>query len=78
MQHTTGVSTMEQCKQHSGFEARIEKVEESIKMQWEVIDKIRNRPPAYVSIIYAILTFLLGCSVSYATLAIKIAEVINP
>jgi hypothetical protein len=52
----------------------METLEKSDIKQWEAIEKIMNRPPAYVSIVYAILTFLLGASVTYASMAVKIAE----
>jgi len=66
---------MEQCPAHSGIESEIKMLKESDKKQWEAIEKIMNRPPAYVSIVYAILTFLLGASVTYASMAVKIAEI---
>ena len=65
---------MERCSEHSGMESRMETLEKSDIKQWEAIEKIMNRPPAYVSIVYAILTFLLGASVTYASMAVKIAE----
>jgi hypothetical protein len=68
------MATQERCPEHSGFESRIETLETSDVRQWEVIEKIRNRPPAYVSFIYGFLTFLLGAMASYAHFAIKISE----
>ena len=65
---------MEHCPAHSGIESELQMLKESDKKQWEAIEKIMNRPPAYVSIVYAILTFLLGASVTYASMAVKIAE----
>ena len=64
----------ELCSQHSGFESRMETLEKSDVKQWEAIDKLMNRPPVYVSFVYGILTFLLGCAVTYASMAVKIAE----
>jgi hypothetical protein len=68
------MATIERCPEHSGFESRVETLEKSDVKQWETIDRIMNRPPAYVSIVYAILTFLLGATMTYASMAVKIAE----
>ena len=62
------------CQAHSGFMSKIDMLAENDKKQWEIIDKIRNRPPAYVSLVYAVLTFFLGATLTYAALAVKIAE----
>lgn len=56
----------ERCPEHSGFESRIENLEISDTKQWNAIDRIMNRPPVYVSAIYAVLTFLLGVAITYA------------
>jgi hypothetical protein len=68
---------MERCSEHSGMESRMETLEKSDIKQWEAIEKIMNRPPVYVSAIYALLTFLLGAAVTYASMAIKIAEMVK-
>jgi hypothetical protein len=65
------MSASERCPEHSGFESRIENLETSDEKQWSAIDRIMNRPPAYVSAIYAILTFLLGVAVTYAQMVSK-------
>jgi hypothetical protein len=71
------MAQIERCPEHSGFESRIENLETSDKKQWDAIDRIMNRPPAYVSFVYAVLTFLLGASLTYASMAVKIAEMVK-
>ena len=66
---------MEQCPAHSGIESEIKMLKESDKLQWVAIDKVMNRLPAWGTIIISLLTFLLGASVTYASMAIKIAEI---
>ena len=62
------------CKAHSGFNARLEKVEDDTEKQWDVLDKLRNRPPIWATVVIALLTGLLGASATYASLAVKIAQ----
>ena len=62
------------CKLHSGFDARLEKVESDTEKQWTVLDKLRNRPPIWATVVIALLTGLLGASATYAGLAFKIAQ----
>ncbi len=60
------------CKEHSGFEARLEKVEDDTEKQWTVLDKLRNRLPVWATIVISLLTFFLGATVTYAGLAVKV------
>lgn len=48
------------CKQHSGVEERLSHVEKETGKQWEVLDKLRNRPPLWVTFVFAILTGMIG------------------
>ena len=41
-------------------EKAIKTLEDSDVKQWEAINKLRNRPPTYVTFLFAILTFALG------------------
>ena len=65
------------CKAHSGFGARLTTVEDDTEKQWTVLDKLRNRPPIWATVVIALLTGLLGASATYATLAVKIAQLGN-
>jgi len=56
------------CKEHSGIEVKLNKLEKSEDKQWEAINRLRNRPPLWATAVISLLTFLLGCSVTYAGL----------
>lgn len=60
------------CKEHSGFEARLVKVEDDTDKQWAVLDKLRNRLPNWATVVISLLTFLLGATATYAGLAVRI------
>ena len=62
------------CKAHSGFDARLNTVEDDNEKQWTVLDKLRNRPPVWATVVIALLTGILGASATYASLAVKIAQ----
>ena len=62
------------CKAHSGIDARLKTVEDETTKQWDVLDKLRNRPPVWATIVISVLTFALGASATYASLAVKIAQ----
>lgn len=65
------------CRAHSGFEARLSTVEDDTEKQWTVLDKLRNRPPVWATVVIALLTGFLGASATYASLAVKIAQAGN-
>ena len=44
---------------------RIDALEKSDGEQWEVINQLRNRPPVWTTVAISLLTFLLGCSITY-------------
>lgn len=62
------------CKTHSGFESRLEALESDRTEQWEVIDKLRNRLPAWATLTISLLTFALGAVITYATFAVKLSH----
>ena len=64
----------EQCQLHSGFEARLTEREKQDEEQWDAINNLRNRLPTWATITISLLTFLLGCSLTFAMLADKIAR----
>ena len=72
-----GVNENGLCKAHSGLDARIKTVEDETMKQWDVLDKLRNRPPIWATVVIALLTGLLGASATYASLAVKIAQMGN-
>jgi len=71
MTEETAQLTEEVCKGHSGFHARLSNVEKDTAEQWTAINKIMNRPPIWTTVIISLLTFLLGCALTYARLAIS-------
>jgi hypothetical protein len=66
------------CKAHSGFNARLEKIEDDTEKQWTVLDKLQNRPPVWATVVIALLTGLLGAAATYASLVAKIAQTGSP
>lgn len=67
----------EQCPMHSGFESEITMLKESDKDQWLAIKDIQKRPPVWATAVISILTFFLGAACTYASMAIKIAEIVK-
>jgi len=72
------------CREHSGVVSRVQGLEKTVAHNetetWAAIEKlrdavntIRNRPPAWVTAVISLLTFLLGISVTVATFAIRAA-----
>ena len=60
------------CPAHSGIDARVTIVEDTMALHSVTIQKIQNRPPAWCTLVISLLTFALGWTVS-----IKPAEVVN-
>lgn len=50
---------------------RLLSLEKDNEEQWEVINQLRNRPPVWATAIISLLTFLLGCSLTYAALIVR-------
>ena len=62
------------CNHHSGVVADINNLKESDKGQFVMIEKIKNRPPVWATAAISLLTFLLGCSVTYAGIISHLAN----
>ena len=62
------------CTEHSGMVADIKTLKMSDEKQWKEIDGLRNRLPVWATIVISVLTFSLGATATYASMAIKIAE----
>ena len=65
---------VEKCEEHSGCITEIANLKLSDKEQWEAIKKIQNRPPVWATAVISLLTFLLGCSLTYAGLIAKVVK----
>ncbi len=53
-------------------ETEINTLKVSDENQWKAIDKLQNRLPAYGTIVISVLTFFLGCSTTYAVMALRL------
>lgn len=52
---------------------KIDRLEKETEEQWTAINKLRDRLPVWATIAISLLTFLLGCSLTYAALAARMA-----
>jgi hypothetical protein len=59
------------CDAHSGMENRLKNLEDSDSKQWITIDQLRNRLPVWGTVIISLLTFLLGCALTFAGMIYK-------
>ena len=44
------------CEQHSGIVSDVTTLKESDKEQWAAINKVRDRPPVWCTVVIALLT----------------------
>ncbi len=65
---------MEKCDEHSGVCKAIVDLEKSDENQWKAINEIKKRPPVWCTCVISLLTFLVGCSVTYSILFSKFIE----
>jgi hypothetical protein len=59
------------CDAHSGVENRLKNLEDSDSKQWVTIDQLRNRLPVWGTVVISLLTFLLGCALTFAGMIYK-------
>ena len=52
-------------------EERLGRLEKETEDQWAVINKLRDRLPVWATVVISLLTFLLGCALTYARMAAK-------
>jgi len=62
------------CEAHSGILAGVKQLQKENDEQWTAINQLRNRLPVWATIVISLLTFLLGCSLTYAGLAQRMAQ----
>ena len=67
----------EVCKQHSGMLQMVEDVRDDTNKQWTEINRIKNRPPVWCTVVIALLSASLGSVLTYAALAVRIATATN-
>ncbi len=53
-------------------ETEIETLKESDTKQWSAIEKLRNRLPIWATTIISLLTFFIGCLITYVMMLSKI------
>lgn len=56
------------CSAHSGIVKEVENLQQSDKKQWDAIEKLQNRLPVWATLVFSLLTFLLGLSVGFITI----------
>lgn len=56
------------CDVHS---EKIERLEKETEDQWTAINRLRDRLPVWGTVVISLLTFLLGCALTYARMAGK-------
>lgn len=49
-------------------------VKDDTSKQWDEINHIKNRPPVWCTVVMMVLSGLLGSIITYATLAVRIAQ----
>ncbi|MBA7608067.1 hypothetical protein ES703_15242 [subsurface metagenome] len=58
-----------QCAAGVDTRRRVIELEKNDEDQWDAINQLRNRLPVWATMIISLLTFLLGCSITYAAIA---------
>jgi len=62
------------CAEHSGIKERLTNVETAQDKQWEAIETLQRRPPVWATATISLLTFLLGASLTYAGLVMRLTH----
>lgn len=50
-------------------EQRLGTLEKETEDQWTAINRLRDRLPVWATVVISLLTFLLGCALTYARMA---------
>jgi NO-binding membrane sensor protein with MHYT domain len=53
-------------------EAEIKTLKDSDERQWLAIEKLQNRLPIWATTVISLLTFFVGCTVTYAIMLAKL------
>lgn len=65
--------TPKTCPAHSGIDTDIANIKLDVSAQWSAIDKLRNRPPVWATVVISVLMFALGFTLSFARTASRLA-----
>ena len=76
MKDETMNTERQHCADHSGCTADIKNLKEETKDQWVVIREIEKRPPVWATSVISVLSFFLGCALTYAGLMTKFTNII--
>jgi hypothetical protein len=63
--------TIVTCPLHSGIQADVEQLKTDNEKQWTAIERLQNRLPVWATMVISVLTFLLGASLTYASLVVR-------
>lgn len=53
-------------------EAEINRLNESDERQWLAIEKLQNRLPVWATTVISLLTFFIGCSITYSVMLVRL------
>ena len=62
------------CNAGVDLSRRVSHLEDSDDKQWLIIERLQNRLPVWATMVISLLTFLLGCSLTYAGLVNSIGS----
>lgn len=63
------------CKQHSGLAQSIKDVKDDTDKQWTELNRIKNRPPVWCTILLMAMSALMGSVMTYTALISKLSQV---
>ena len=62
------------CKQHSGISQMVKDNKRDNQLQWKEIDRIKNRPPVWCTLVMMVMSGLMGSILTYAALIGKFSQ----
>jgi len=62
------------CKQHSRVIQMAEDNKHDNQLQWQELDKIKNRPPVWCTLVMMVMSGLMGSILTYAALIGKFSQ----
>jgi len=65
------LSLIPKCAAGIDIKRRVIELEKSDSLLWQAIEKLQNRLPIWATAIISLLTFLLGCSLTYVAILSK-------
>jgi len=60
--------------EQTAVDVEIKNLKDSDNRQWEAIEELQKRLPVWATVVISLLTFLLGCSLTYASLAVRLSS----